>query len=96
MKKYIKKPILVEAMQFEYTPECLVKLSKWMGDAMGTSGKERHPKALGWLRVKTLEDGQDEYKVAYIATEGDYILKGIQGEFWAVKPHIFESTYEEA
>jgi hypothetical protein len=56
MKKYIKKPIPVDAKQFEYTTECLDKLKVWMGDSMGSYGKERHPAALGWLRVKTLED----------------------------------------
>lgn len=28
------------------------------------------------------------------ATEGDYIIKGIQGEFYPCKPDIFEATYE--
>ena len=30
-----------------------------------------------------------------IATEDDYIIKGVQGEFYPCKPDIFEETYEE-
>ena len=95
MKLYKKKPIPVEAMQFEYNSECLSKLYEWMGDNMKTSGKERHMDAKGWLQVMTLEDGEGKRTVAHVATEGDYIVKGSFGEFWAVKKHIFEETYEE-
>ena len=28
------------------------------------------------------------------ATEGDYIIKGVNGEFYPCKPDIFEKTYE--
>ena len=95
MKLYRKKPIPVEAMQFEYNSECLSKLHEWMGDNMGANGKARHMDAKGWLQVITLEDGSGAHKVEHIATEGDYIVKGSVGEFWAVKQHIFETTYEE-
>jgi len=30
-----------------------------------------------------------------VAQKGDYIVKGIRGEFYPVKPDIFEKTYEE-
>lgn len=29
------------------------------------------------------------------ANEGDYIIKGIQGEYYPCKPDIFEATYEK-
>ena len=92
--KYRKKPVVIEARKFEYTSECLLELSKWMGSNMKTSGKDRHPDAKGWLEIITLEDGEGNQTVAHIATEGDYIIKGIQGEFYACKPDIFEQTYE--
>lgn len=92
--KYRKKPVVIEAKKFEYTSECLSELNAWMGSNMKTSGKDRHPDAKGWLQVMTLEDGEGGITVAHIATEGDYIIKGIQGEFYACKPDIFEQTYE--
>lgn len=38
--------------------------------------------------IKTLEGDM-------LATAGDYIIKGVQGEFYPCKPDIFEATYEE-
>nr|DAR97891.1 MAG TPA: PGDYG protein [Caudoviricetes sp.] len=29
-----------------------------------------------------------------VAQKGDYIIKGVQGEFYTCKPDIFEETYE--
>ena len=84
----------VEVMQFLYTGDRLLELSEWMGANMKTSGKARHKDAKGYLEVMTLEDGDGERKVAHVAMEGDYIIKGPFGEFWPVKQHIFEETYE--
>ena len=39
------------------------------------------------LRIETLEG-------AMYATEGDWIIKGIKGEFYPCKPDIFEQTYD--
>jgi hypothetical protein len=56
-------------------------------------GKDR---SLGWAEITTLEDGNpDSPQVKHIATEGDYIIKGVKGEFYPCKPDIFELTYEE-
>lgn len=30
-----------------------------------------------------------------LASPGDWIVKGVAGEFWPVKPEIFAQTYEE-
>lgn len=94
IKKYRKKPVTIEAVRFDYTDECLQELKEWMGDSMGTYMKHRHINALAELEIVTLEDGT-HLKTKHIATEGDYIVKGIAGEFYPVKPGIFNGTYEE-
>lgn len=91
---YRKKPMAVEVMQFLYTGDRLLELSEWMGANMKTSGKARHKDAKGYLEVMTLADGEGKRKIAHVATEGDYIIKGPFGEFWPVEQHIFEETYE--
>jgi len=40
------------------------------------------------LRIQTLEGSM-------IASVGDYIIKGVKGEFYPCKPDIFEMTYEK-
>jgi len=94
IKKYRKVPVTINAVEFEYTGHCLDFLKVWMGDSFGKCGKARCMDAVGELEVKTLEDGK-VLKVAHIATEGDFIVQGVEGEFYPVKPHIFWKLYEE-
>lgn len=41
----------------------------------------------------TLEDGKDN-KAKHAASKGDFVIKGVQGEFYFCKPDIFKETYE--
>jgi hypothetical protein len=93
-KQYRKKPVVIEAIKFEYTKECMDAIERFCGDSFGTIQKARHPNAKAELLIKTLEDGSDN-QAKHIATEGDYIIKGVEGEFYACKPDIFVKTYEE-
>ena len=95
MIKYKKKPVVIEAVQFVYTPEGMARLRVFCDGALGTVRKERHIGAKAEATIKTLEDGVG-VQVKHIATEGDYIIKGIQGEFYPCKPDIFAKTYELA
>lgn len=79
VKKYIKKPIEVEALQ--WTGENLSEVEKF------TNGQIRHEHG-GVIYVKTLEG--DMYAYA-----GAYIIKGVNGEFYPCKGDIFEKTYSE-
>jgi len=91
--KFRKKPVVIEAVQFIYSTEGIANIKEFCGSALGTIKKARHPTALGEAEIGTLEDGI-HLKVQHIATEGDWIIKGVQGEFYACKPDIFEATYE--
>lgn len=92
IRKAIKKPIPVEFIQFKYSDEGIRELKNFCGDNVGRIVKNRSPNAIGEAEILTLEDGRF-LKVNHIASEGDYILKGYANEFWAVKPEIFEATY---
>lgn len=81
-------------MQFVYSAEGIAKLKEFCGEALGNVNKNRNINAIGEAEIKTLEDGSAHFKVTHIATEGDYIIKGVKGEFYACKPDIFELTYE--
>ena len=85
VKKYVKKPVVIEAMVFEDTVDCLAELSEFIGNKeVRVSYAEPEPKLL----IETLEGTMK-------ANEGDYIIKGISGEFYPCKPDIFHKTYEE-
>lgn len=88
VRNYMKKPIIIEAMVFENTVECLYKLSEFMY-GKGKEAKINYcDKESPKLIIDTLEG-------TMYASEGDYIIKGISGEFYPFKPDIFHKTYVE-
>jgi hypothetical protein len=85
MAKYRKKPVIIEAEQFFDDAETLSKLSEFMGVDVVVSYKDKeNPK----LVIDTLEGKME-------ASVGDYIIKGVNGEFYPCKPDIFNKTYEK-
>jgi len=86
--KYRKKPVVIEAVQLRWdtwSEMCdFINVGKLTeGKAEGSQDGEK----IG-LNIPTLEGLMH-------ADENDYIIKGIQGEFYPCKPDIFEQTYEK-
>jgi len=78
MKKYRKKPVVIEA--FELTKEVIEEIK------YPCNGKISYLN--NFAAIDTLEGEM-------IAILGDYIIRGIKGEFYPCKPDIFKATYEE-
>lgn len=84
-KKYRKKPVEIEAMQL--WAENAYDAAEWCGATVtGTFGPDLKPR-LPILTIPTLEGDMQ-------ARRGDFIIKGVQGEFYPCKPDIFAATYE--
>lgn len=83
-----KKPITIQAMQFNGTPEGGQAINEWMTlhGAVGMAGLENSGRE---LKIETLEG-------TMTASAGDWVIRGVQGEFYPCKPDIFEQTYEKA
>lgn len=78
---YRKKPVEIEAIQFNGWN--FEEIQDWM---WGIS-KEIYPSCFKeTMVIKTLEGDM-------VASVGDYIIKGVKGEFYPCKPDIFEQTY---
>lgn len=93
MNKYRKKPVVIEAVQWngKNQREMFNFLTSTTGENMVTNGENfriSHNEVDGGLIIKTLEG-------EHIASKGDYIIKGVKGEFYPCKPDIFEQTYEK-
>jgi hypothetical protein len=86
-----KKPAVIEAVQFSYPPS--QELLDFAGPNLRNMRKARHPSARAEVDILTLEDGADG-RAKHVATEGDWIIKGVAGEFYPCKPDIFEVSYE--
>lgn len=90
MAKYRKNPVIIEAWQWN---------GKTLGDArkfqkenglpnwsIGNAGDFSDGRATGMI-IPTLEG-------RHLAQQGDFIIRGIAGEYYPCKPDIFEKTYE--
>ena len=97
--EYRKRPVVIEAMQLVGNNAQLHAVYQWIeSETQGSfdplsaevpaSGVSIDP-ATGFLLIATLEGVMQ-------AKPGDYIIRGVQGEFYPCKPDIFEATYEPA
>ena len=82
--RYRKKPIVIEAMQF--TDEMKDRVHTWIRcNTAGDFDDDGNP----ILKIQTLEG-------VMVANLGDWVIKGVKGEFYPCKADIFELTYEQA
>lgn len=80
--KYRKKPVIIEAIQWE--GDNVDDIYKFTESAFDRFIEFKDG---GFVEIKTLEG-------IMTANPGDYIIKGVKGEFYPCKPDIFEETYE--
>lgn len=82
--KYRKKPVVIEAMQVIDDLANHVAVGQWITD---NGGEAIIPWPDPWLVIRTLEGDMR-------AEIGDYVIRGVKGEFYPCKPEIFAATYE--
>lgn len=80
--KYRKKPVVIDAVQ--WSGNNLNEILDFMKDKQPNYYEDDEKKL---LTIQTLEGNM-------IASVGDYIIKGVKGEFYPCKPDIFKQTYE--
>ena len=85
IKKFRKKPIVIEAIRLSPNPYNLNEVAKWCD-----ADEIFYDEIRGWdaIKINTLEG-------VMIAHMGDWVIKGVNGEFYPCKNDIFEKTYEE-
>lgn len=83
---YRKKAVTIEANQL--TKENAEAIAHWCGGYLveEINPIDDHERFVG-INIPTLEGPMR-------ASEGDFVIKGVQGEFYPCKPSIFEATYE--
>lgn len=82
--KFRKKPVVVEATEWDGTNE------SWQ-HIMDMGLTKWNPGVIGMqtFYIETLEG-------YHLARKGDWIIKGVHGEFYPCKPDVFVKTYEPA
>ncbi len=86
MLKYRKKPVIVEAKQLK--ADNAEDIARWCGGKVVTEydAMDSDIRYVG-LNIPTLEG-------VMRASQGDYVIKGVAGEYYPCKPGIFEATYD--
>ena len=77
MAKYRKRPVVIEAVQWNGRNE--IDIARFVGGNLEMGNES--------LFIQTLEGKME-------ASVGDFIIKGVHGEFYPCKPDIFVKTYE--
>ena len=85
MKNYRKKPVVIQAIQLkDLEVRTLMALQNFAG-----LGNDNFLAVSDGVLINTLEGNMK-------ASIGDYIIQGVNGEFYPCKPEIFEKTYDLA
>ncbi len=92
--QYRKKPIVIEALQFDGSVNRAVEICTW-------ANSQRKPGEDPWCDYVTLDglEGALEFKVHtlegdMLVSPGDFVICGVKGEFYPCKPDIFAATYD--
>jgi len=80
--KYIKKPVVIDAERWDATEESWNRIH-----------------SMGEIRWHPGETGSESFYIDTLeglmkVSKGDYVIKGVKGEFYPCKPDIFEQTYK--
>lgn len=86
MPKFRKKPVVIDAVQYDGTENSIVQILQLKES--NSSAKSIRVDA-GDLLIHTLEG-------LMRADKGDWVIKGVNGELYPCKPDIFEKTYDPA
>lgn len=80
--RFRKKPVEIVAMRWMGSEESWSSITRWVGPdvrAISCAGRQ--------LAIETLEGRM-------VANPGDWVIRGIKGEYYPCKPDIFDATYE--
>ena len=84
-QRFTKRPVTIEAIKYDDNRHEADRIMTWIRN----HGQPVRYFADGAISIGTLEGDM-------LAQPGDWIIRGVQGEFYPCKPYIFEATYEPA
>lgn len=87
MPYFTKKPVRIEARQWDGTWDGAVRLTQWVTGVGGDAHCYSCPTGEVVLFIRTLE-GEME------ASPDDWVIRGVADEFYPCKPAIFDETYD--
>lgn len=101
-QKYRKKPVVIDAMPWDGTVESATEIIDWL---LANDATARFHEAQSFIEPRPGSRGIgrpsrpariaiDTLEGTISAVAGDFIIRGVQGEFYPCKPQIFAATYD--
>jgi hypothetical protein len=87
VQRYRKKPVEIEAMRLSDTQESALAVAEWSGGHYSPDSNSDRTDVMHFVIIPTMEGNM-------LASPGDWVIRGVQGEFYPCKPDIFAATYE--
>lgn len=85
--KFRKKPVVIEAVQFSGSSSQAHEIEQWMKTGVCPTAGGTQTSDYTDMQIKTLEG-------VMTVDPGDWVIKGVKGEFYPCKPDIFAMTYD--
>ena len=96
MNKYRKKPVVIEAIQLHGQEKDVKNILEFMGQKVDLSHPIAGEKFSDYCHIVRKEGiAISTLEGVVTADIGDWVIKGIKGEFYPCKPDIFALTYEK-
>ncbi len=86
MARYRKRPVVIDAIRYDGPGPSLDDVFAWVRDLSVGEDAMYHTSARGFV-IRTLEGDMR-------VEPGDWVIRGVKGEYYPCKPDIFEATYE--
>ena len=87
IQRAVKKPVEIEFIIFEDKLEVISEISDWINQSVDCIKVSNTNPDKPQMIIPTLEGD-------HFADVGDYIIRGVKGEFYPCKPDIFKLTYD--
>lgn len=99
-QKYTKRPVTIEAMQWDGSAAGATPIINWILDGGDRCARYAEPQPETRVKGKIVRESVpaliaiDTLEGTMHAIAGDYIIRGVKGEFYPCKPDIFAATYD--
>ncbi|WJR31881.1 hypothetical protein P3F83_15020 [Mycobacteroides immunogenum] len=87
-RRFRKKPAEITAIELLGTIDGCNRVLAWIGEHGGTAVRANRCNPASGILITTLEGEM-------LASPGDFVIRGVAGEFYPCKPGIFAQTYEQ-
>lgn len=93
-QRYRKLPVVIEAMRWNGTPEGATPIINWVLARDGTARYHEDRPGDTNVLIRPEHIAVDTLEGTMRANAGDWVIRGVQGEFYPCRDDVFRQSYE--